>query len=615
MAYQKYKITGKLTTAMAGVKLEDLKVVAYKPLAVSSMQLFGSCSVDTGGNFTLKFKGGPVGGSPLDIYLMPIPEVIEKYGVLHIEMSAPGLFFPKIHISAGDWVLTGGVYTKSVSINIPDHIWGRWDWLSEEFTVMGRVVKKVGDTFLPVPFAWVCAADADIPKPFGGGVGCAETDEWGNFTVTFRRIAFFIDFAHYFPLIKRYGIESWPDLIFHITQVIGGMKTSIYGETEHDARPKAMWDVPHRILYVTLVTEEGITNDEEYPPIPAGDNFLFHGIGVVDPHSITDGYATTGPGDDLPNRKDCPFGGSLHIKGQLDTTTPNPPKYYQILYAKWDGSTSPTPSEFQPILNESWTVSRYNTGTNDWEPLVIEAISDVIPGEKVYEIPDYSDITLTKKTRLIKWTTTRQDAGVRRYPDGKYDLLIKAWDASGNPVVLNPSHPENNRLTVMIDNKWPKALLKRIGAHDILRTDEMLPYTPVCPVFSKSSDGPDLSIEFDAIDENEHFLKYSVFFITGHNFYVDETIKGYDGKAGANERFNVTKKHKAIGTGIVTTTHPPNEFKLPGGFYDEVINWNIGSPDVVKCAYQVRLRVWDRTINGYGYIHSAEDTMHFSIEP
>ncbi|OYD15456.1 hypothetical protein CH333_05685 [candidate division WOR-3 bacterium JGI_Cruoil_03_44_89] len=615
MAYQKYKITGKLTTAMAGVKLEDLKVVAYKPLAVSSMQLFGSCSVDTGGNFTLKFKGGPVGGSPLDIYLMPIPEVIEKYGVLHIEMSAPGLFFPKIHISAGDWVLTGGVYTKSVNINIPDHIWGRWDWLSEEFTVMGRVVKKIGDTFLPVPFAWVCAADADIPKPFGGGVGCAETDEWGNFTVTFRRIAFFIDFAHYFPLIKRYGIESWPDLIFHITQVIGGMKTSIYGETEHDARPKAMWDVPHRILYVTLVTEEGITNDEEYPPIPAGDNFLFHGIGVVDPHSITDGYATTGPGDDLPNRKDCPFGGSLHIKGQLDTTTPNPPKYYQILYAKWDGSTSPTPSEFQPILNESWTVSRYNVGTNDWEPLVIEATSDVIPGEKVYEIPDYTDITLTKKTRLIKWTTTRQGAGVRRYPDGKYDLLIKAWDASGNPVVLNPSHPENNRLTVMIDNKWPKALLKRIGAHNILRTDEMLPYTPVCPVFSKSSDGPNLSIEFDAIDENEHFLKYIVFFITGHNFYVDETVKGYDGKAGANERFNVTKKHKAIGTGIVTTTHPPDEFKLPGGFHGEVINWNIGSLDVVKCAYQVRLRVWDRTINGYGYIHSAEDTMHFSIEP
>ena len=615
MAYQKYKITGKLTTSMPGAKLKDLKVVAYKPLGVSSIQLFGSCTVDSSGKFELKFNGGPVGSSLLDIYLMPIPEVIEKFGVLHIEMSIPGLFFPKIHISAGDWVLTGGVYKKTVNINIPNHIWGRWDWLSEEFTVMGQVVKKVDDVFLPIPFAHVCAADADIPKPYGGGVGCAETDEWGNYTITFRRIDFFINFAHYFPFIKRYSTEVWPDLIFHISQKIGGIKTSIYQETEHDARPMSMWDVPHRILYVTLVTEEGITNDERYPPIPAGDNFLFHGIGVVDPHSITDGYATTDPWDDLPNRKDCPFGGSLHIKGQFDTTIPNPPKYYQVLYAKWDDITLPALSGFKPILNESWTVSKYNTATSDWEPLVIEPINGVIPGEKVYEIPDYTDITLNKKTRLIKWTTHRQDAGVRRYPDGKYDLLIKAWDASGNPLVLNSSHPENNKLTVMIDNKWPKALLRMIGTHDILRTDEMLPYTPVCPVFSKSSDGPNLSVTFDAIDENEHFLKYLISFITGHNFYVDETIKGYDGKAGPNEIFKVTKKHKAIGTSIVTTTHPPDEFKLPGGFNNEGVDWNIGSPDVVKCAYQVRLRVWDRSINGYGYIHYAEDTMHFSIEP
>ena len=615
MAYQKYKITGKLTTSMPGAKIKDLKVVAYKPLGVSSIQLFGSCTVDSSGKFELKFNGGPVGSSLLDIYLMPIPEVIEKFGVLHIEMSIPGLFFPKIHISAGDWVLTGGVYKKTVNINIPNHIWGRWDWLSEEFTVMGQVVKKVDDVFLPIPFAHVCAADADIPKPYGGGVGCAETDEWGNYTITFRRIDFFINFAHYFPFIKRYSTEVWPDLIFHISQKIGGIKTSIYQETEHDARPMSMWDVPHRILYVTLVTEEGITNDERYPPIPAGDNFLFHGIGVVDPHSITDGYATTDPWDDLSNRKDCPFGSSLHIKGQFDTTIPNPPKYYQVLYAKWDDITPPALSGFKPILNESWTVSKYNTATSDWEPLVIEPINGVIPGEKVYEIPDYTDITLNKKTRLIKWTTHRQDAGVRRYPDGKYDLLIKAWDASGNPLVLNSSHPENNKLTVMIDNKWPKALLRMIGTHDILRTDEMLPYTPVCPVFSKSSDGPNLSVTFDAIDENEHFLKYLISFITGHNFYVDETIKEYDGKSGPKERFKVTKKHKAVGTGIVTPTYPPDEFKLPGGFNNEGVDWNIGSPDVVKCAYQVRLRVWDRTINGYGYIHYAEDTMHFSIEP
>ena len=614
MATQKYKIKGILTTAMAGTNLEDLKVVAYKFIGLSSMQIFGSAAVDAGGKFALEFKRSSSGGGPEDINIMPVPTVIEQFGVFNIERTWMGLFFPKVHITAGDWVLSGGVYTRKVTINIPNHIWTRWAWLSEEFTVFGRAVKRVGDTFLPIPFARVWAADADAPLPYGAGVGGTETDELGNFTLTFRRISFFIDYARRIPFLPaRYATEIWPDLIFHMVQVINGVKTSIYEETADDARPQSMWDTPHRILYVTLISEKGITNDEIYPPIP--ENFLFHGIGVVDPHSITDGYATTGPTDDLPNRKDCPFGSTLHIKGQFDTIAPNPPKYYQISYAKWTIATAPDPGAFMPIENESWTASKYDPATHDWKPITVAPLSGVVPGELVYEIPDYTDFMLTKKTRLIKWITNRKDGGVSRYPDGKYDLLIKAWDASGNPVTLNPIHPENNQLTVVIDNQWPKALLKKIGPHNILRTDEMHPYTPVCPVFSKTADGPVLPVEFAAIDENEHFLKYHLFFITGHNFYVDEVIKQYNGKSGSDEVFKVWSKHRVIGTPAPTTTPLPDETKPPGGFPVEMANWNIGSPDVVRCAYQVRLVVWDRTINGYGYIHRAEDTMHFSIEP
>lgn len=614
MASAKYSIKGNLSTALTGAKLEDLMVEAYKFLGTSSMQTFGSCSVAASGDFKLEFEGPP---GPVDIHIMPIPKVIETFGVFNVERSVPGLFFPRTHIAAGDWVLSGGVYTKSVTINIPNYVWWGWEWLSEEFTVVGQVVKKVDEVYLPLPFVWVSAADADIPLAYGAGVGGAQADEGGNFIITFRRVNFFLDYANYFPPVERYGVEIWPDLIFHVTQVIGGVKTSIYSETEHDARPKSEWNVPYRMLYVTLVTEEGITHDEDYVPLPSGDNFLFHGIGMVDPHSITDGYATTGPGDDLRNKKNCPFGSSLHVKGQFDTTISKPPKYYQVLYAQWSGSTSPNLSEFQPILNESWTVSKYDAGTGDWKPLVVEPISGVIAGEKVYEIPDYLDITLTKKTRLITWTTHRKDTGVRRYPDGKYDLLIKAWDASGKPVDLNPSHPKDNRLTVVIDNTWPKALLKIIGTHDILRTDEMHPYTPVCPVFSKTDTalGGSLNVAFDATDENDHFLQYRLSFITGHNFYVDEFVKRYDGDSGSDEVFKCTRKHTQIGTGTVTTTHPPDDLRPPGGFNDEVVNWDISSPDAVRCAYQVRLDVWDRTINGYGYIHHAQDTMHFSLEP
>jgi hypothetical protein len=144
----------------------------------------------------------------------------------------------------------------------------------------------------------------------------------------------------------------------------------------------------------------------------------------------------------------------------------------------------------------------------------------------------------------------------------------------------------------------------------------MLPYTPVCPVFSKGTHGPTLAIEFDATDADEHFRLYQLSFITGHNFYVDKFIKKYTGKVGANESFTVRSVHHVIGSPNPNSpiVHP-DETKAPGGFPAESVNWNIGSPDVVKCAYQVRLEVWDRAINGYGYIHRSEDTMHFSIEP
>ncbi len=44
------------------------------------------------------------------------------------------------------------------------------------------------------------------------------------------------------------------------------------------------------------------------------------------------------------------------------------------------------------------------------------------------------------QTRLLTWTPHREDTGVPRHPDRKYDLLVQAWDGSGSPVALNPSH-------------------------------------------------------------------------------------------------------------------------------------------------------------------------------
>lgn len=614
MANQKYQIKGILSTPLAGMDLSSLTIVAYKFIGASTMQTFGKAPVDASGDFVLDFEYGTAGSTAIEINLMPIPQVIETFGIFTIERTIPGIFFPRIVIRSGDWSSSGGVYTMAVKQTIPGWVWNRWNWLSDEFTVFGSVGKREGEVTFPIPFAWVSAADADLPRPYGAGVGGAQTDEWGNFTITFRRIDFVIDYASSHPGWPiRHGTEVWPDLIFHVTQSIAGHKTQIYSETEHDARPQSMWDVPSRILFVNLIANDGVINDETYPPIPAGDTFLFHGIGVVDPHAIIDGFATTGPADDFANLRDSPFGGRLHIKGQFDTTGPTPPRYYQVLFAQWTGPAAPALTDFQPIANESWTVSIFDVASSNWNPLTIEPLDGVVPGERVYEIPDYTDIARNKKTRLIGWTTQRKDTGIARYPNGKYDLLVKAWDSAGVPAVLNPAHPERNRLTVVLDNGWPKALLKKLGSHDILRTDEMYPYTPICPVFGKAAH-PMLPVEFEASDAEGHFRLYRLHFITGHNIYVDEVLKQYDGKAGALESILERRRHM---TGPSGSWGPPvgSETRAPGGYSTDVFIWHTGHPDVVPCAYQVRLRVSDRVINGYTYIHWAEDTMHFSIQP
>ncbi len=52
-----YRITGTLTTPLAGASLADLRMYAYKFLGSSTMQTFGTCDVHADGSFTLEYEG------------------------------------------------------------------------------------------------------------------------------------------------------------------------------------------------------------------------------------------------------------------------------------------------------------------------------------------------------------------------------------------------------------------------------------------------------------------------------------------------------------------------------------------------------------------------------
>jgi hypothetical protein len=601
----KAQITGKVQFENEDKAAAGLKVVAY--VAGTKKQL-GSAVTDAAGKYKIEFNRSSV--EDVDIAVSPNVDSIR------LKVMPKATRF----VSKKEWekAKTNILEVNAVVVYALAKL---WETICKPYTVYGFVQKAVpdlqhpGNYLNPVPIPGVTVHVYDVSTPLLMPIGfktkysvkelaTAVTDADGLFFINFDWCYVLRNYSYppyLTPIFMLPDVE--PDLLFRVTQKVNNADALLYDEDPSKARHNVPQNPP---LGVTLTVEgEVVLADDPFEDI-VGD-FEFHGIGSVLISEMNQtaadiemkGYATNSWA------KDSPFGSAVDVKGQFKQALNG--KYYQVLYAKWpDETTPPAEADFTPILDETWNVAKKIAG--EWTTVSIAPETLLSVGGGFYKIPDYTDIYTTSKDILINWNTNRMDLGVRRYPDGRYSLKVKAFNSNGTPI--NPQINSNLKLVVVVDNSWPTALLEKIGDLDVLRTDDNTPYVPVCPVFErpKTNVVRNLTVRFDATDL-KHFWYYTLSFITGHNTYMDQIKKVYEGKdPDGKERFGVTKYHKGA------DTLQPDDHKPIGGFPDETYDWNIGNADVVKCAYQVRLGVWDRVINGYDHIHYAEDTMHIVID-
>lgn len=111
--------------------------------------------------------------------------------------------------------------------------------------------------------------------------------------------------------------------------------------------------------------------------------------------------------------------------------------------------------------------------------------------------------------------------------------------------------------------------------------------------------GPDrFRFEIDASDPQQHLLGWSLVALWGDNRSALVAADSYAAHASATRRWAGT-------VGSVPPVPPP-----PG----PVPAWQAtvpGDPTSSRCAHTFVLEVWDRVINGYGYIHRS--SAHKSI--
>ena len=574
---EKYLISGKIKAEKTVDSLEGFKVLAY--LKGTKIQL-GSAVTDAEGNYKIKYEFD----KPVDVNLSVCPDVDEK--VLKVIPKA------KHFISKKEWQ-KDKLYFKSADITISTRVLELWEVICKKYLIHGMVVQGIPDTdnpgsyldYIPIPNATVHIYDISYPWPpwdirplTKHEIGTATTDENGLFALEFDwcYLAWWLIFPP--PDIK-------PDILFKVTQTVNDIEVPIY---EEDPESETRWELDNLPpLGVTLIVGDDVDvvlPDDLLPPIE-GD-FEFHGIGRVLISQInSDGYADTSGSGDVVGAKDSPFGSTIDIKGQFHDDLHG--KFYQILYARWmDDTTPPEESDFTPILDEVWPIAQ-KVGLN-WVTIYKSPVELPGVGDGCYEIPDYSDLYLTSKDILIRWTTYRKDFGAPRYLNGKYSLKVKFFNADGSGVTT-----PDLEFIVRVDNTQPVALIKE----DIDIIGGTLPICPdpkppglicdnpeVCGIIYIES-GKQLRIKFDAYDEHNHFRNYYLTYRTGHASEV--------AIPGGSKYFN--------------DSEPQEDF----GFTNETIDWNIGSLN--QCGYEIRLRVWDRTINGYHHIHRSEDFIHIIL--
>lgn len=282
---------------------------------------------------------------------------------------------------------------------------------------------------------------------------------------------------------------------------------------------------------------------------------VFLGIGLVPVTSInnsspikplTDGFATTAPGYYF-QVKDSPFGGSLTLMVNHAGVygVPYNARYYQL----WvDGA--------QPL--QSFSDYLWNGAT-----FVLQTINPALGG--YYPVRPPGQLWYNPTLGYVLDTSS--------LTNGIHDIQVRLFDAGHLPIAIPPGVIHSRY--VQIDNGWPTAAIDEIDQQGAGKV-------PICAIVSSGS--MDFTFKITADDPEQHLLSWSLTALWGDNKSALIASDNYS-------------------------------HHLPGPLWGGIVNvsvpspaWNAsvaGDPTSTKCAHTFYLDVWDRAINGYGYIHES----------
>lgn len=316
--------------------------------------------------------------------------------------------------------------------------------------------------------------------------------------------------------------------------------------------------VPFRPSSVALVSgtkllvcsNDVLTAVELADSVLTGTGPLLLGVGHVPVTKVFGGYAdTTGDPGYFFQVKDCPFGGSLPFMFNHERARLLGAKYYRFFI---DGA--PTTAPFGDY--------KWSSADNEFKyvPIVPDAAG-------------YYPVRAAGELWYNAWLGLARDTS--DLANGLHTFEVRVYNALHVEIASPPGVIRSVQL--MIDNLVPSASINTIIQGNTVATGVPI---GACQVVTS---GPDaFFFDISATDSQQHLLSWSLYTLWGDNKSKPVASDSYSNHISASKLW-------AGASGPV-----------PASKWSSAV---AGDPTSTRCAHTFVLEVWDRVINGYGYIH------------
>ncbi len=299
---------------------------------------------------------------------------------------------------------------------------------------------------------------------------------------------------------------------------------------------------------------------------------LFMGIGLVPIDHIintsnnnTDGYADTtdNPGY-LIQVKDSPFGGTLAIMVNHNAALLAGATYYKLFVSQV------TPSVASPVEpRQSFSDYLWNSASSSFVPQTTNPdAGGFYPVRLPFQIWYNPLLGYMFDTSILS--------------NGLCIIDIKLYNAAKVEIPVSSIHSRR----VKIDNQWPVANIEKIF-HDGAEVQ-------VCAIVKSGSD--QFTFRITAMDPQGHLLSWNLSALWGDNKSAAISGDSY------SNHVSPTRQWAGVASGLPDVPTPAWKATV------------IGDSTSTHCAHTFYLGVWDRVINGYGYIHYSDYHKSITID-